>query len=169
MSAEGRVENQKLNQTAALLSFGWVFGFQLDLLEKNLTTLLGFTFTRIAFHVHTKVQGGKLSRVCLFLSYLRHYSVVADHCRVCMLSQLLTRGLLRSSFLRLLFYPLIFSPSALATYLEKLGGYTVYSVRWATFFPVNRVEHQKLNQTTPYGAVWLSFWCSTRPSAGAGN
>ena len=23
------------------------------------------------------------------------------------------------------------------------------------------VEHQKLNQTTPYGAVWLSFWCST--------
>ena len=28
-----------------------------------------------------------------------------------------------------------------------------------------RVEHQKLNQTTPYGAVWLSFWCSTRPSA----
>ena len=47
--------------------------------------------------------------------------------------------------------------------------YTVYSVRWATYFPVNRVEHQKLNQTTPYGAVWLSFWCSTRPSAGAGN
>ena len=34
-----------------------------------------------------------------------------------------------------------------------------------TFFLVNRVEHQKLNQTTPYGAVWLSFWCSTRPSA----
>ena len=28
-----------------------------------------------------------------------------------------------------------------------------------------RVEHQKLNQTTPYGAVWLSFWCPTRPSA----
>ena len=25
-----------------------------------------------------------------------------------------------------------------------------------------RVEHQKLNQTEPYGAVWLSFWCSTR-------
>ena len=23
------------------------------------------------------------------------------------------------------------------------------------------VEHQKLNQTTPYGVVWLSFWCST--------
>ena len=23
------------------------------------------------------------------------------------------------------------------------------------------VEHQKLNQTMPYGAVWLSFWCST--------
>ena len=45
MSAEGRVENQKLNQTAALLSFGWVFGFQLDLLEKNLITLPVVTFT----------------------------------------------------------------------------------------------------------------------------
>ena len=44
MSAEGRVENQKLNQTAALLSLGWVFGIQLDTLEKNLTTL-GFTFS----------------------------------------------------------------------------------------------------------------------------
>ena len=41
--AEGRVENQKLNQTAALLSFAWVFGFHLDLLEKNLLTLPGFT------------------------------------------------------------------------------------------------------------------------------
>ena len=35
VSAEGRVEYQKLNQTAALLSFGWVFGVQLDLLEKQ--------------------------------------------------------------------------------------------------------------------------------------
>ena len=29
-SAEGRVDHQKLNQTAALLSFGSVFGVQLD-------------------------------------------------------------------------------------------------------------------------------------------
>ena len=28
-------------------------------------------------------------------------------------------------------------------------------------FKVNRVEHHKLNQTTLYGAVWSSFWCST--------
>ena len=35
VSAEGRVEHQKLNQTAALLSFGWVFGVQLDSLEKK--------------------------------------------------------------------------------------------------------------------------------------
>ena len=55
VSAEGQVENQKLNQTAALLSFGWVFGFQLDLLEKNLTTLLGFTFTRF-FNLYQKVE-----------------------------------------------------------------------------------------------------------------
>ena len=34
LSAKRRVENQKLNHTAALLSFGWVFGFQLDLLKK---------------------------------------------------------------------------------------------------------------------------------------
>ena len=48
MSAEGRVENQKLNQTAALLSFGWVFGFQLDSLEKHLITLAVVTFIQIA-------------------------------------------------------------------------------------------------------------------------
>ena len=35
MSAEGRVEHQKLNQTAALLLFGWVFGIQLNTLEKS--------------------------------------------------------------------------------------------------------------------------------------
>ena len=32
-SAEGRVEHQKLNQTTALLLFGWIFGVQLDSLE----------------------------------------------------------------------------------------------------------------------------------------
>ena len=37
MSAEGQVENQKLNQTAPLLSFGWVFGVQLDSLEKSVS------------------------------------------------------------------------------------------------------------------------------------
>ena len=43
--AEGRVENQKLNETAALLSFGWVFGFQLDSLEKHLITPTVVAFT----------------------------------------------------------------------------------------------------------------------------
>ena len=46
MSAEGRVEHQKLNQTAALLSFGWVFGVQLDSLEKKLVTFAGLNFTQ---------------------------------------------------------------------------------------------------------------------------
>ena len=55
MSAEGRVENQKLNQTAALLSFGWVFGFQLDLLEKYLVSLSGFTSTKL-FIYNFKIQ-----------------------------------------------------------------------------------------------------------------
>ena len=36
-----------------------------------------------------------------------------------------------------------------------------------TLFQVNRVEHQKLNQMEPYGAVQYSFWCSTRASAEA--
>ena len=35
MSAEGRVEHQKLNQTTALLLFGWVCGVPLDSLEKS--------------------------------------------------------------------------------------------------------------------------------------
>ena len=55
--------------------------------------------------------------------------------------------------------------------LKSVGmvGYTVFRARRITFFLVNRVEHQKLNQTTPFGAVWLSFWCSTRPSADVGH
>ena len=36
VSAEGRVEHQKRTQTAALLSFGFVFGVQLGSLEKKL-------------------------------------------------------------------------------------------------------------------------------------
>ena len=35
MSAEGRVELQKLNQTTALLLFGLFFGVQLGSLEKS--------------------------------------------------------------------------------------------------------------------------------------
>ena len=30
----------------------------------------------------------------------------------------------------------------------RITQYTVYSVRWGTYFLVIRVEHQKLNQTT---------------------
>ena len=47
------------------------------------------------------------------------------------------------------------------------ANHTVYCVGWNSFYLVYPVEQQKLNQTTPYGAVWLSFWCSTRPSADA--
>ena len=47
VSVEGRVDHQKLNQMAALLSFVWVFGFQLDIPEKNLITLPELTFTVI--------------------------------------------------------------------------------------------------------------------------
>ena len=37
VSAEGRVEHQKLNQAAAMLWFGWAFGVQLDLVEKTIS------------------------------------------------------------------------------------------------------------------------------------
>ena len=40
--AELKTKNSTKRRRMA--SFGWVFGFQLDLLEKNLTTLLVFTF-----------------------------------------------------------------------------------------------------------------------------
>ena len=43
MSAEGLVENPELQQMVALLSFPFVFGFQLDLLEKNLSSLTELT------------------------------------------------------------------------------------------------------------------------------
>ena len=43
--------------------------------------------------------------------------------------------------------------------------YTVSPVRWDTYFQANRVENQKLNQTTAEPAVWLSFWFSTQSSA----
>ena len=54
VSAEGRVENQKLNKTAALLSFGWVFGFQLDSLEKNVLTLVAVTFIFVQISIYKK-------------------------------------------------------------------------------------------------------------------
>ena len=64
VSAEGRVENQKLNQTAALLSFGWVFDIQLDLLEKKLTTLPGFTFNSyIIFLVFNSIPWRKSLKI----------------------------------------------------------------------------------------------------------
>ena len=44
-----------------------------------------------------------------------------------------------------------------------------FSAQAEPFFQANLVEHQKLNQTTPYCPVWLSFWCSTRPLADTGT
>ena len=38
--------------------------------------------------------------------------------------------------------------------------FTLLSLLWLLYAAL-QVEHQKLNQTTPYGAVWLSLWCST--------
>ena len=64
----------------------------------------------------------------------------------------------------------IFYPYTLLLPFPYLAtDYTVFRASWTGFFQANRVEHQKLNQTTPYCAVWLSFWCSTRPSADTVN
>ena len=45
-TADGRVEHQKLSQTAnTLLPGGWDFGVEVDSLEKNLITLQELTFS----------------------------------------------------------------------------------------------------------------------------
>ena len=65
VSAKSRVENQKLNQTAAQ---GWVFGFQLDLLEQNLVSLAVFTFSHQA--ISKVVDDGDVignTNTCLYL------------------------------------------------------------------------------------------------------
>ena len=72
MSAEGRVENQKLNQTAALLSFGWVFRLQLDSLEKHLITLVVVTFTldfnaKLLKYFSGKNVGCFVDKTCIFV------------------------------------------------------------------------------------------------------
>ena len=43
---KAELNTKKLNQTAALLLFGWVFGVQLDSLEKNLVTIAGLNITQ---------------------------------------------------------------------------------------------------------------------------
>ena len=73
-------------------------------------------------------------------------------------------GVISTFLIFLLYFWLFFN-----FYFLNLLSYYFFRGSWHTFFLVNRVEHQKLNQTTPYGAVWLSFWCSTRPSADSGN
>ena len=65
MSAEGRVEHQKLNETTALLLFGWVFGVQLDSLEKNLATLVGITFTQKS-----------VNNICTIRVYIYIYTLI---------------------------------------------------------------------------------------------
>ena len=60
VSAEGRVEHQKLNQTTAqllfgsvfgvLLLFGWVFGVQLGLRQTQ--ALIKTYFITIIYHLH---------------------------------------------------------------------------------------------------------------------
>ena len=41
------------------------------------------------------------------------------------------------------------------------SDYTVFRARRVTFFLETQAKRQKLNRTTPYNTVRLSFWCST--------
>ena len=59
-----------ISQTTALLSFGWVFGFQLDLLEKYLITLAVLTFT---WWSHIAILPKKGSLILLKLGTLQAF------------------------------------------------------------------------------------------------
>ena len=151
MSAEGRVEHQKHNQTTALL-FGWVFGVKRDLVENKCSI-----WRRKPY----KASFGWISGVQLDLLEKSRFSLRGKPCRlwwkIFKILNCVTLPLGESNLKYVEFTE--------GSHLFECSLYTVFRARWVTFFPVNRVEHQKLNQTTPYGAVWLSFWCSTRPSA----
>ena len=77
VSAGGQVEHQKLNQTTALLLFGWVFDVQLDSLEKSVlahdekrvdfiptycTTYTVFRAKRVTFFLVNRVEDPKLNQ-----------------------------------------------------------------------------------------------------------
>ena len=120
VSVEGRVENQKRNQTAAQLSFGWVFGFQLDLLEKNLVSLAGFPFT---FFFHSWVRSWSNTR----RRRGQGQCIQGD------------------------------AASKSSKYRWWYDWLRVSTGRVIKSFLVNRVEYQKLNQTTaelPFGWVF---------------
>ena len=57
VSAEGRVEHQKLNQEAALLPPGWVFGVQLDFAchkKRSVTRVMPHWFICLSFYCSTR-------------------------------------------------------------------------------------------------------------------
>ena len=66
---------RQLNQTAALLSFGWVFGFQLDSLEKHLITLVAVTFT---WSAKSRVKYQKLNQTIALLLFGSFFAVQFD-------------------------------------------------------------------------------------------
>ena len=50
-----------------------------------------------------------------------------------------------------------------------VADYTVFSVRWNTYFLVNRVENQNEPKRPQSGGRLGSFWFSTRPTAMGGT
>ena len=73
--AEGRVGHQTLNQTTALLLFGWVFGVQLGLLENNLLTFAGLNVTQNSVIIICNIRVYSLQKteylVQIFVSFCR--------------------------------------------------------------------------------------------------
>ena len=100
MSAKGWADDQKLNQTAALLSLGWVLGVQLDSLET-----------------------------------------------------------------------IIFAKVLSKNYVAKNVGMksSRFSALGQTLFSSEPSWTPKTQPNDSRAAVWLSFWCSTRPSADTGT
>ena len=102
---------------------------------------------------------------CLGIAFICHICDItpwlAAHCGVCLLAQLLTRVLFRS-FLRLLFDLLIFSPLALASYVEQLAGKSGVPSdnRFMPHSLPNRralVAHGRRYESRPQGS--RSSWC----------
>ena len=183
VSAEGRVENQKLNQTAALLSFGWVFGFQLDLLEKNLITLTRVTFTHIfqgvsyvlalrwALHglfrqmghfltnMSNRVEHQKLNQTTAELSFGWVFGV--------QLGLRQTQALIKTTTIRRRRVPgatlLLISNLLLSS--NVAGGTLLLPIVLVLISDCVCRRPSWTPKTQPNDSsavVWLSFWCSTR-------
>ena len=162
VSAEGRVEHQKINQVAALLLPGWVFGVQLSLQQPQ---VLNKTET---------IRRGKLPpAILLFSSKLLLNTNIADGTFLLLNVFVLISACVcrRASWTpklnqvaALLLPGWVFGVQLDYSCLLKSVSATAGNRVVAQFFLVNRAEHQKLKQPTrefPFSwafGVQLGLW-----------